>query len=329
MPDVLRAGDRRPQEIVVLQLYTRANRLLPWVLAASLGLDASTRLQTVAESDQLSRDGAVCAVSLGRLEEAVVFLEAGRGIFWSQALHLRAAELDSVPENERHELKKMFGMLQSNSSIIGDATLLVEDLERAVIERRQLNEEAEALITKIRTYPELERFLLPPAFNSLMASLPPGLVVILNSSNLGSHALLLNGATGLANILVVSDPASDSDIGIVRFEKRLTGRAMVSGKRAETLEDKLGRLWVLLVRPIFIRFGLMVGALFFSSDERPCQLTRLSRKPTQMLGRACGGAQQATMGSCPSTQQVTTSQVSIGNAHRIMSFRRTRHRCPR
>jgi tetratricopeptide (TPR) repeat protein len=235
---------RAERGTAVLWLYSQATQLLP--RATNFGLDASTRLQTIAGSDQLSRNGAVYAVTLGRFEEAVEILEAGRGIFWSQTMHLRAAELDSVPEKERHELRRMFGRLQSDSSIIGDATRLVEDLERAAIERRKLNEEAEALITKIRTYPGLERFLLPPAFNSLLVSLPAGFVVILNSSRLGCHALLLNGATGVAKSLVVA------------AARGFNGMRATNYSDDKPLENTLRRLWVSLVRPVLVGLGLEV-----------------------------------------------------------------------
>jgi tetratricopeptide (TPR) repeat protein len=268
---------RAIQGNIVVQLYNEAIQLLP--RAANFGLDTSTRLQAIKGSDQLSRDGAVRAIDLGQLEEAVVMLEEGRGIFWSQTLHLRAAGLDSVPENDRHDLGEVFRVLQSDSSIIRDASRPVQEREGAVVERRKLNEKAEALISKIRAYPGLERFLLPPTFDSLMASLPVGFVVILNSSRLGCRALLLNRATGLAKSLAVTTNISSFDLKIARtrlprdmvsaelipeVEEEIRG-LKVAGKKVTTFEDMLQNMWLSLVRPVLLALGLKVGGPRFSS----------------------------------------------------------------
>jgi hypothetical protein len=262
---------------IVLRLYYQAIQLLP--RAANFGLDSSTRLQAITGSDQLSRDGAAHAIILNRLREAVEILEEGRGVFWFQTLHLCAASLDNVPEIDRLELEKVFEVLQSDNSMIGFANRPVEDRERALAARRMLNEKAEALISKIRTYPGLDRFLLPPAFDSLMASLPSGFVVVLNFSRLGCHALLLNGATGLAKSLVVAATSSGFDLKMIRtrlprdmgsgtMDVKGDGgnRAMkaVDGK-VTTFENTLQSMWVSLVRPVIIGLGLEVCAPAFSS----------------------------------------------------------------
>jgi len=72
---------------------------------AWLGLQA--RQQALASgSDGLARDAAACAIRLVQYGEAVELLEAGRGVFWSQALQLRTpmADLhDMAPDIEKTE----------------------------------------------------------------------------------------------------------------------------------------------------------------------------------------------------------------------------------
>jgi tetratricopeptide (TPR) repeat protein len=256
----------------ILQLYSRAIQLLP--RAANFGLDANTRLHAIAGSDQLSRDGAAHAIGLDRLQEAVEILEEGRGVFWSQTLHLRAESLDSVPEVNRLQLENIFRVLQSDGGIIGDVNCLVEDRERALAARRVLNVQAEDLITKIRTYPSLDRFLLPPAFDSLIASLPEGFVVILNSSRLGSHALLLSRAAGLVKRLTISFDASDFDLMMARarLPRDIAAAAAmevddddkmrvimgISRREVKGFENTLQSLWLTVVQPVLIGLGLKV-----------------------------------------------------------------------
>jgi hypothetical protein len=144
--------------------------------------------------------------------------------------------------------------------------------------RRMLNVEAEALISKIRAHPGLERFLLPPAFDSLMASLPSGFVVILNSSELGSHALLLSRTAGLAKSLAVAATVSSFDLKKARtrlprdmesaeviIEADEDMRAMkIAGRQVTTFEDVLKGMWISLVRPVLLALGLQVRAPRFS-----------------------------------------------------------------
>jgi hypothetical protein len=256
----------------ILELYIEAIGLLP--RAANFGLEHSTRLQAVAGSDEIARNAAARALNLGRVTDAVEMLEEGRGVFWSQTLHLRAAGFDGVPDEDRLELERLLQILNIGASGVHRAHQTAAQREKDIENRRQLNEEAEALISRIRGYVGLERFLLPPSFQGLMSALPNGFVVIVNASKLGHHALMLHGLTGIA----VSLKLHDSRLGLpsVIMMKAQLPRDMSesagespcheqrtmrldSGQKT-SLEDVLALLWSSIAQPIIRKLGLQVRA---------------------------------------------------------------------
>jgi hypothetical protein len=272
---VSRDPDARTGESIasqILNLYFEVIGLLP--RAANLGLDHSTRLQAVAGSDEISRNAAARAVRLGRLSHAVETLEEGRGVFWSQTLHLRAAGLDGVPHTDRQELERLLQLLDFSTRRAQGSEFSVAQRERDLESRRKLNEEVEALITTIRGYPGLARFLMPAAFSDLISALPDGYVVILNSSTLGQHALLLNRATGLATSLELQACHKEFDSDTIRSQVDRNAvceennesiwddtRAMkLSVVRLRSLDDTLALLWHSIVRPVVEELHLEVCA---------------------------------------------------------------------
>jgi tetratricopeptide (TPR) repeat protein len=253
----------------ILDLYIAVIGLLP--RAANFGLNHDTRLQAVAGSDEIARNAAARAVHLGRVSHAVEMLEEGRGIFWSQTLNLRAAGFDGVPYKDRQELERLLHLLEFSARRAHDSDQTIVQREADEEARRQLNQQAEALIAKIRKHPGLDRFLLPASFDGLLAALPDGYVVILNASKLGRHALLLHRSTGVAASLELNPPHTGYDstfvkAGLPRDLSRdatpLDGhekRAMrLDGGHQSSLEDVLALLWTSIVLPVLRELGLQV-----------------------------------------------------------------------
>jgi tetratricopeptide (TPR) repeat protein len=260
-------GDER-----VFNLYIQVIGLLP--LAANFGLDHSMRLQAVSGCDEIVRNAAARAVLYGCLPQAITMLEQGRGVFWTQTLHLRTAAFDDVPEDDHQELKRMLQLLEHGARQEESFEDSIDERERDLEKRRQLNEDVQVLISKIRGYPGLDRFLLPPIFGALLGSLPDGFVVIVNASKLGYHAMLLHRATGLATSLALKPFRTGFDFATLRAQ---LPRDMVSlperdandgtramrlnGGKAVKLEDMLSALWSSVVNPIIEALGLHVSNL--------------------------------------------------------------------
>jgi hypothetical protein len=275
----------------VLDLYAQIIGLLP--LAANFGLDHKARLQALTGYDAIARDAAARAVLHEVPSQAVTMLEQGRGVFWMQTLHLRTTAFDGVPEDDCQQLERMLRLLELGARRVEAQDQSTVQYERDLEERRQLNEAVQALITKIRGYPGLDRFLLPPAFDALFSSLPEGYVVIVNASKLGHHALLLHRTTGLATSLALKLSLTSSDAKKFRDElppdmpsgpKRdceNDSRGLhIAGKRLRYFEDVLSLLWTSAVQPVLdklrlnvsVKLGALSGAsIHFSlEDERAC-----------------------------------------------------------
>jgi tetratricopeptide (TPR) repeat protein len=257
----------------ILDLYAGIVGLLP--RAANFGLAHQTRFQAVAGLDELTRSAVTRAILLGRVAQAVEFLEEGRGVFWSQSLHLRANGFDNVPERDRRELERLLCLLDFSARRDQSSDLNVVQLEKNLETRRRLNNEAEHLISRIRGYPGLSRFLLPPSFRGLMEALPPGYVVIVNTSRLGHHALLLHKGFRLAAGLDLDLPRYKFDSASVRAQLPrdmsadvavqqhgdTVNRAMrLNTVSTSTLEDILALVWTSIAMPIIRKLGLQVSA---------------------------------------------------------------------
>jgi tetratricopeptide (TPR) repeat protein len=263
----------------LLNLYISAVHLLPRV--ANFGLDERTRLEAITGSDELSRNAAARALQLRRVSEAVVVLEEGRGIFWSQTLNLKNPIFAGVPEEDRANLARLLSVLNRKADV-GDARVaatLASRRDRDVDTRRRLNQEAEGIIAKIRRHAGLERFLMPPSFEGLMRSLPEGYVIVLNASHLGNHALLLNRALGLATSLQLDLIPTTSEPNFTTLRSLLPrtansapshpkehegNRAMAISKKRPInldLDEVLSRLWTRLVHPVIVQLGLKVSII--------------------------------------------------------------------
>jgi hypothetical protein len=254
----------------ILDLYAQAIALLP--LAANLGLNHSARLQAVAGSDEIARNAATRAVLLDRIPHAVEMLEQGRGVFWTQTLHLRTIAFEDVPPDNCQELQRMLRLLDHGTRQVESVEQSADQRERRLEQRRQVNEMIQALISKIRRHPGLDRFLLPPAFQALLGSLPDGLVVIVNASKLGHHALLLQRAPGLAASLALKPFLTGFDWTALRSQlpRDVTSssdseandgfRAMrLKRGRVGNFEDVLSSIWISIVSPIIDTLGLNVS----------------------------------------------------------------------
>jgi tetratricopeptide (TPR) repeat protein len=257
---------RSRYETSVLELYSQIIGILP--LAANFGIDHKARLRAVAGTDKIARNAASRAVSVGRVSMAIETLEEGRGVFWTQTLHLRTTSFDRVPEDDREKLQRLLLLLDRATHGTESSELSAAQRERELGRRRQLNEQAQSLIAKIRGYPGFNRFLLPSAFDAVFESLPDGFVVIVNISDVANHALLLHRPTGLATSVGLDFPHTGFDTTSLKAKLPRDGastsnvdvfRAMrLSNGEEDSLDHVLRLLWTSIVWPVIHRLGLSV-----------------------------------------------------------------------
>jgi hypothetical protein len=268
---------RSRYDTLVLELYSQIIGILP--LAANFGIDHKSRLRAVVGTDKIARNAASRAVLVGRVSVGIETLEfEGRGVFWTQTLHLRTTAFEGVPRDDREELQRMLLLLDCAAHGTKTSELSATQRERELVSRRHLNEQAQSLIAKIRGYPELNRFLLPSAFDAVFATLPDGLVVIVNTSDIAHHALILDRSTGLATSLELDLPRSRFESAVLKaklprdgtasngLQDRDPSRAMRIDKGAEdSFEYVLRLLWTSIVKPVIDRLGLEVSLLSLQS----------------------------------------------------------------
>jgi tetratricopeptide (TPR) repeat protein len=262
---------RSQYNTLVLELYSQIIGILP--LAANFGIDHKARLRAVVGTDRIARNAASRAVLVGRVSVAIETLEEGRGVFWTQTLHLRTSTFKGVPRDDREELQRLLLLLDRATHGTETSELSAAQRERELERRRHLNEQAQSLIAKIRGYPGLNRFLLPSAFDAVFASLPDGFVVIVNTSEVAHHALILHRLTGLATSLDLDLPRARFEFAVLK-EKLPRDAAALHGQNREysramhidkgvgdSFDYVLGILWTSIVRPVINRSGLEVSIL--------------------------------------------------------------------
>jgi hypothetical protein len=261
---------------LVFELYCQIIGILP--LAANFGIDHKARLRAVVGTDRIARNAASRAVLADRDSMAIETLEEGRGVFWTQTLHLRTTAFEGVPDDDREELQRLLLLLDRATHGTQTSELSAAQLERELGSRRHLNEQAQSLIAKIRNYPGLNRFMLPSAFDAVFASLPDGFVVIVNTSEVAHHALLLHRPTGLATSVGLDFPHIGFDSASLKAKLPRDGastfdvdssRAMrLSSGEEDSLDYVLRLLWTSIVWPVIDRLGLKVRHTSATGDVR-------------------------------------------------------------
>jgi tetratricopeptide (TPR) repeat protein len=267
---------RSRYDTLVLELYSQIIGILP--LAANFGIDHKARLRAVVGTDRIARNAASRAVLVGRVSLAIETLEEGRGVFWTQTLHLRTTAFDRVPKDDREELKRLLLLLDGATHGTETSEPSAAQRERELGSRRHLNEQAQSLIAKIRGYPGLNRFLLPFAFDAVFASLPDGFVVIVNTSEVAHHALILHRLTGLATSLDLDLPRARFESAVLKAnlprdatalheqDRDSSSRAMRIDKgTGDSFDYVLGLLWTSIVKPVIDQLGLEVSLLLLQS----------------------------------------------------------------
>jgi tetratricopeptide (TPR) repeat protein len=257
---------RSRYDTLVLELYSQIIGILP--LAANFGIDHKARLRAVVGTDSIARNAASRAVLVGRVSMAIETLEEGRGVFWTQTLHLRTTAFDRVPKDDSEKLQRLLLLLDRATHGTETSELSAAQRERELGSRRHLNEQTQSLIAKIRGYPGLNRFLLPSAFDAVFASLPDGFVVIVNTSEVAHHALLLHRPTGLATSVGLDFPHTGFDStslkaklprdGASTFDVESSRAMRLSSGEIESLDYVLRLLWTSIVWPVINRLGLKV-----------------------------------------------------------------------
>ena len=155
--------------------------------------------------EKLPLDYASYQIDKGQLAEAIVTLERGRGLLWSELRGLRAS-IDQLSRADM-DLAEKFAAInkdleelttsdsQSFVSNCGDdgsgGEVDPDPFSHTIMKQRRLLDERTRLITQIRSLPNFENFLVAPSFEALRTAARHGPVIIINHCRWRSDIVIL------------------------------------------------------------------------------------------------------------------------------------------
>ena len=144
-------------------------------------------------------------VDRGQLEEAIVALERGRALLWSEMRHLRAS-IDQIRQADpdlgrkyaavNQDFEELTKSIPPNHKLTmdggpADAVRAVDPFGRLLLKQRQLLKERDNLVSQIQALPGFASFLASPSFDTLRSAASSGPVIIINHSSWRSDILIL------------------------------------------------------------------------------------------------------------------------------------------
>ncbi|KAE9391521.1 hypothetical protein BT96DRAFT_1024045 [Gymnopus androsaceus JB14] len=207
------------------------------------------------------------AIEKGDFCLAVEWLEEGRSVVWGQILQLRTP-LDDLalkhPEQAR-DLRLISQSLQiagTSQSRFQNETqeFLNPTLEEEAQAHRQLAGRYDVLVEEIRILDGFEGFLKPKKFTELASASAYSPVIILNSTNTRSDALMLYSSGKIRHIPLPTLDFYDLKLlqsGVQSFSRGIshgrTGERLgIKGNHKTSLESVLAKLWSKIVHPILL-----------------------------------------------------------------------------
>jgi tetratricopeptide (TPR) repeat protein len=242
--------------------------LLPRI--AFFGIHPYSRLQSLKEGQTIAMTGASHALNLSLPEKALEIMEQGRAIFWTHTLRLRSP-FDDIPNDLRDRLFSLARRLEKASNA-SESSADQQYIDRQIAQRRKDSEQFDSLVQQVRCLSGLERFMLPDDYSTLKGVADKGPVVVLVSSNLACHAILLKSSGYAASIplksvtdkwLVDSSSVWRSTVMEARSAMR-DGRKLIKSKKGAgssymRAERILRLLWTNVVVPVIQALQLEVG----------------------------------------------------------------------
>lgn len=171
---------------IYMDTIVAAIRLLPHI--ASYNLESNSRLRALKHIPNIVVGAVTVAVLTMRPELALELVEAGRSVFWNQALRLRT-QLDDVPDDLRTAFIRCTRGLEETESRFSLKEVDAED--PANVRRRRYALELNSVIDRIRRVPGLGRFLLPQTPEMLRCAGDRGPVIVLSATEDACTAMVI------------------------------------------------------------------------------------------------------------------------------------------
>jgi tetratricopeptide (TPR) repeat protein len=270
--------------------YTRAVQLLPEV--AWHGLERAVREGHLSRWAGLAADAAASAIQAGQPESAIVLLEQGRSVIWSQALQLRTdlgelAARDPDLARRLGDIRAVLDVPLRESFAVatgpGREPLPARREHAAIARRGALAREWDTLLREVRQLSDFEHFLAPTPYAALRRAADSGPVIIVNTSRLGCHALIL---TANQDVRVVPLPLLTLE-SAAAWASRLAGQA-----RGAALREVLGWLWDTVAEPVLAALAEIIPPAAGSPPRVWwCPTGPLTMLPLHAAGRRPGAGE--------------------------------------
>lgn len=178
---------------ILLDLHIATIHLLP--LYASLNLSTDARLRTLAMYTKwLAKIITLHLIDLRRGDLALEIFEECRSVFWSQNLRIRN-ELALLPQELGRRITECIKRLEEGTTLQVSPPAEKDLSEGQADALKQRRRETAAmflqLLEQARSYPGLDRFMLPRTYKSLVSVAQNGPVVLLTSFGAASMVVIL------------------------------------------------------------------------------------------------------------------------------------------
>jgi CHAT domain-containing protein len=259
---------RRTRHPSVCTSYETAVSLMQDFLpfAPTLTLQHAT-LATYDDSHRIPLDYTSYRIDVHQLEQAIVTLERGRALIWSEMRHFRAPVdqlLQGDPQlgqkfaavtRDLEELTKSIPPSHKLNVDDGgvDGVRAVDAFGRLLLNQRRLLKERDELISQIQALPAFNSFLAPLSFDALRSAASGGPVIIINHSRWRSDILVL---LHNASPSFIPTPYDFYDRASALKDKLLNSRnkyGLDSSNYDQTLASVLVDLYNLVGKPVINR----------------------------------------------------------------------------
>ncbi|KAF8267574.1 CHAT domain-containing protein [Lactarius quietus] len=206
-------------------------------------------------------------VDVYQLEEAIVTLERGRALLWSEMRNLRTSIdqlLEANPQLGREfaavnrDLEELTKSIPPSHKLTlddgaTDGFRAVDSFGRLLLKQRGLLKERDKLISQIQALPNFDNFLTPLSFDALRPAADSGPVIIINHSRWRSDIIIL-----LHNMSpsLITTPHNFYDRANALKDKLLASRnkcGLDSNNYDQTLAFVLAELYNLVGKPVINR----------------------------------------------------------------------------
>lgn len=233
-------------------LLEEAVLLIPKITLRFLGREDLQHLSS--KLNGLPSEAASCALEAGRnASHALKLLELGRGIITSLSIDSRS-ELTELEETDPQLFRSFTSLRAVMNSTEGapqdgaDGLMFKSNIYFSTM-RMQATLDIEPVLREIRQIPDYERFLLPSTPAELMKTAEGGTIVVVNTTDLQSDAIIVT-ASAITVLALPKLVFADANHRMQQLPRLARGKRSTNPMRTTQMTELLAWLWDVVVAPV-------------------------------------------------------------------------------